>query len=120
MDEVSGLNRRRFPRFSVQHPVDGCTRVERLPFRGTLRDLSQEGCRLQLDGSLPPGTPIEVRCNIGGVGLRLHGETVWVDAPGGSVHGVSITGFASGADALFHRLYLDRLARQRSAPSEPD
>ncbi len=120
MDEASGLNRRRFPRFPVRHPVDGSTGVGRLPFRGMLRDLSQEGCRLELDGSLPPGTPIDVRCNINGLGLRLHGETAWVDAPGGLLHGVAITGFASAADALFHRLYLERLARARPASAEAD
>ncbi len=113
MDEGSSLQQRRFTRFPTQHPVQGTTGDLRLGFRGILWDLSQEGCRFQLDSLLPRGTPLEARCNISGLALRLRGEAVWGEATaGGFLHGVAITGFASEADAVFHRLYIDRLARE--------
>ncbi len=119
MGETSGLDHRRFPRFLTRHPVEATTRDRSLRLRGILCELSQEGCRLQLDGYIPPGTPIEVRCNISGLALRLRGETAWADTLGGLVHGVAITGFVSEADAVFHRLYVNRLARGMPAFPEP-
>jgi hypothetical protein len=121
MDKVSGLRQRRFPRFPTQHPVEGTTGDRRLGFRGILWDLSQEGCRFQLDSLLPRGTRLEARCNISGLALRLRGETVWGKATaGGFLHGVAIAGFASEADAVFHRLYIDRLAREVSVSPGTD
>jgi predicted ThiF/HesA family dinucleotide-utilizing enzyme len=61
---------------------------------------------------MPPGTQIEVLCDIIGLGLRLRGEVVWSEvAAGGVLHGVVVNGFASEQDALIHRLHVARLAR---------
>jgi hypothetical protein len=121
MDEGSSLRQRRFARFHTQHPVEGTTRDRCLSFRGSLWDLSQEGCRFQFDSLLPQGTALEARCNISGLALRLEEETVWGEAmAGGFLHGVAITGFTSEADAVFHRLYIDHLAREVLASRRTD
>lgn len=112
--DTSGLGSRRLPRYATRHPVEGASLDGRVQFRGTLRELSAEGCQLQLDWEVPPGTSIQARCDISGIALRFRGETVWAKATShGVFHGVQVTGFASEADALFHRLYVGRLARRR-------
>lgn len=89
-----------------------------MEIQGILRDLSAGGCALHADSRIPPGTLIEARCDIIGIGLRICGEVVWAEATaGGFLHGVVFTGFASEEDALFHRLYVERLARRGAAPS---
>ncbi len=118
MGEESGFRHRRFPRYLTRDPAEVTARERQLRLSGILCDLSQEGCRLQLDGYLPPRTSVEVRCTISGDALHFRGETVWVNALGGLLHGVSIHSFVSEADAALHRLYLDRLARKTS-PSSP-
>ncbi len=117
MGEESGFQHRRFPRYPTREPAEVTTRERQLQLTGFLCDLSQEGCRLQLDGYLPPRTPIEVRCTISGQALHFRGETVWVNALGGLLHGVSIRGFTSESDAVLHRMCLDRLAQRVSPPS---
>ncbi len=119
MHESSALQHRRYPRFVTRHPVQATTQDGRLTLPGLLCDLSQEGCGLRLDGRLGPGTPVEVRCDISGLSLCLRGEIVWADPPGGLHHGVAITGFASEADARFHRQYLERLESEASIPWQP-
>jgi len=109
--------RRRLPRYSTRHRVEGESLDPRIEFRGILCDLSAEGCELHVDTRIPPGTAIEARCDIRGLGLRIRGEVRWAEAAtGGTVHGVVLTGFASEEDALFHRQYVGRLGRQTSAP----
>jgi hypothetical protein len=93
--------------------VEGASLDGRLEAQGVLRDLSAGGCGLHLDRHIPPGTKIEVRCDISGLGLKIRGQVVWTEAAaGGVLHGVVLTGFASEEDALFHGLYLKRLAGQ--------
>lgn len=66
-----------------------------------------EGCQSNLDTRAPPGTAIEARCDISGVGLGIRGEVVWAESTaGGVLHGVAVTGHASPEDALFYRLYV--------------
>ena len=109
----TGLDRRREPRYPTRHRVEGTSQDGRLETRGILRDLSAGGCALHLDRHIPRGTKIEAVCDIGGLGLRLRGEVVWTEAAaGGVLHGVACTGGVSEADALFHDLYIKRLARQ--------
>ncbi len=116
MAESPVFELRRFPRFLLRHRVQVRTREGGLCLPGYLCDLSQEGCRLRLDGELAPGVPIEAHCDIRGQILDLRGETVWSEGPPGGVHGVAITGFASEVDAFFHRLYVKHLAWEKSAP----
>ena len=107
-----GPDRRREARYPTRHRVEGVSLDGRLETGGVLRDLSSGGCALHLDRHIPPGTQIEVLCDINGLGLRLRGEVVWSEAAaGGVLHGVVVTGFASEQDALIHRLYVARLAR---------
>ena len=118
-----GNERRRHPRYPIQQPVEGATQGALDVFWGVVRDISGEGCGLFLDTHVPPGTPVEVRCNINGIALRLRGQVVWSKpkAEGiseGALHGIHLTGFASEEDALFHRVYLARLSRRAaSSPS---
>jgi hypothetical protein len=59
---------------------------------------------------------IELMCDISGIGLRLRGKVVWAKQTGsGALQGVSLAEFPSEEDALFHRLYIGRLARQAQA-----
>lgn len=111
--ETSGPNRRRDPRFRTQHRVEG--EVPEGEIRGRLRDLSVGGCCLTLDRRIPLGTSIDIRCNISGIGLRIRGQVVWAEeTTTGVFHGVTLTGFDSDEDALFHRLYLQRLSRHQA------
>ena len=108
-----GTDRRRDLRYFARLRVEGVSPDGRLETRGILRDLSAGGCVLHLDRHIPRGTAIEVRCDISGIGLAIRGTVVWSEAAaGGVLHGVVVTGFASEADALFHRLYVERLARR--------
>jgi hypothetical protein len=60
---------------------------------------------------------IDARCDINGVGLRFRGKVVWAEQTGsGALQGVALADFPSEEDALFHRLYVGRLARRASAP----
>ena len=105
-------DRRRDPRYPARLRVEGVSPDGRLETRGILRNLSLGGCLLHLDRHIPPGTTIEVRCDISGIRLAICGTVVWSEAAaGGVLHGVVVTGFASEQDALFHRLYAGRLAR---------
>jgi len=105
----AGSERRRAPRYPVRYPLDGSSGDRRTGFRGTLCNLSAEGCGLHLDRPLPPGTSLEFRCDINGIGLGLSGQVVWSRAAlGGILHGVALTGHHSDQDALFHRLLLGR------------
>jgi hypothetical protein len=105
-------DRRRDPRYPARLRVEGASPDGRLETRGILRDLSAGGCLLHLDRHIPPGTAIKVRCDISGIRLAICGTVVWSEAAaGGVLHGVVVTGFASEQDALFHRLYVGRLAR---------
>ena len=114
MDDRPEPSRRGSPRYPTRYPVDGASLDPPAEFRGILCDLSVNGCQLHLDRRIPPGTAIEARCNIEGLGLRIRGEVVWGEAvTGGFLHGVVITGPASEEDALFHRLYIERRARRR-------
>jgi hypothetical protein len=89
--------------------VDG-----RLSLEGDLRDLSVGGCCLHLNRRIPLGAPVEIRCDISGIGVRIRGEVVWAEETAtGAFHGVALTGFESEEDALFHRLYVQRLARHQ-------
>ncbi|MBI4573178.1 MAG: PilZ domain-containing protein [candidate division NC10 bacterium] len=89
------------PRYSTRHRVEGVSLDPRIEFRGILCDLSAEGCGLHLDTRIPPGTAIEARCDIGGVGLRIRGEVRWAEAAtGGTFHGVVLTGFGGGDAGL--------------------
>jgi len=108
-----GPNRQREPRYPTRHRVEGASLDGRLETQGVLRDLSAGGCALHLDRHIPPGTKIEAVCDISGLGLKIRGEVVWAEAAAeGVLHGVVLTGFASEEDALFHGLYVKRLARQ--------
>ena len=118
MAERSGADRRRVRRYPTRHRVEGTALEGRVGFRGILSDLSVGGCRLHLDRGILPGAAIEALYDIAGLGLRFLGQMVWAEpGPGGVVHGVRFTGFGSEADALFHSLYVGRLARQ--APASP-
>ena len=113
--------RRGSPRFSTDHSIDGASlSQQQIDFRGTLCELSEAGCRLYLDTQVPPGSAIQARCDISGIGLQICGEIVWVKATtSGILHGVHVTGFASEEDAQFQRIYLRRLAgRLTSAPQQ--
>lgn len=112
MANLSGEDRRRLPRYPTRHWVEGESLDPPGSIRGILCDLSADGCRLRLDVSIPPSTTIETKSNISGIGLQLHGKVVWIDQTGqGVLHGIRLTGFGSEEDALFHRLYVRRLAR---------
>ena len=116
MTERSGPDRREVRRYPTRHRVEGTALGGRAGFRGILSDLSAGGCRLHLDTGILPGTEIEALCDIGGLGLRFLGQTVWAEpGPGGLLHGVRFTRFASEADAFFHSLYIGRLARRAAA-----
>jgi hypothetical protein len=116
MVSEAGVERRRSPRFSTDHAIEGASQDQQIGFRGTLCDLSAEGCRLRLDTHIPRGTPIQVRCDISGIGLQIYGEIVWAKpTTGGTLHGVLVTGFPSEEDAQFQRLYVRRLARRTPA-----
>jgi len=107
-----GPDRRREPRYPTRHRVEGESLDRRIGVRGILRDLSVGGCCLNLDRRIPLRTPIEIRCDISGLGLRIRGKVVWVEETGtGVFHGITLTGYVSEEDALFHRLYVGRLAR---------
>jgi hypothetical protein len=109
-----GTDRRRDLRYPTRLRIEGVSPDGRLETRGILRDLSAGGCALHLDRHIPPGTAIEVRFDISGIGLAILATVVWSEAAaGGVLHGVVVTAFASEADALFHQLYLGRLARRR-------
>lgn len=117
--ERSGQERRSVPRYPTRHRVEGVAVDPQIGFRGILCDLSAGGCNLHLDTRMPPGTVIEARCDISGIGLRIRGKVVWAEAAiGGVLHGVLLTGPTSEGDALFHRLYVSRLARQTLAAPE--
>jgi hypothetical protein len=106
-------DRRDTPRYPTQHPVAGESADRRIGVQGVLRDLSAGGCRLDLDTRIPPGTMVEARSNIHGIGLRIRGEVVWAqETPAGVLHGLTLAGYGSEEDALFHRLYVGRLARR--------
>ena len=106
-------DRRRLPRHLTRHQVEGASLDPPISFRGLLRDLSAAGCNLCLDARIPPGVMVEAVCNVSGLGLRLYGAVVWIEeTPAGILHGVGLTGFPSNEDALFHRLYVGRLARR--------
>jgi hypothetical protein len=95
--------------------VEGKALDRRLGVRGNLRDLSVGGCCLNLEQRLPPGTLIEIRCDINGIGLRIRGRVVWAEAmAAGAFHGIALTGYESEEDALFHRLYIERLGRRQA------
>ncbi len=112
--------RRQSSRYPTRHQVEGASLDRRISFRGILHNLSATGCGLHLDRPLPVDTSIEFRCNVNGIGLAVRGRTVWTAAAlGGILHGVLVTGYGSDQDALFHRLYLNHLAR-RSPASLPD
>lgn len=114
---AADMERRRSPRYPTQHPVEGSSRDRRIEFRGTLHSLSADGCGLHLDRPVPLGTPLELRCNISGIGLAVQGHPVWSRAAlGGIRHGVVLTGYASDQDHLFHRVYLGLLARRPPSP----
>ena len=114
----SDVERRQSPRYSIRHQVEGTSQDRRIGFRGILHNLSATGCGLHLDRPLPLGSSIEFRCNINGIGLAVRGSTVWATAAlGGILHGVAVTGYGSDQDALFHRLYLNHLARR--SPASP-
>jgi len=116
MADSSGPGRRRFPRYPTRHRVEGEALDGGAVFRGTLQDLSAAGCCLRLDRHLPLGTQIELRCDIGGLGLRISGRVVWAEETAAGVfHGIALAGPESEEDALFHRLYVERLGRKRNA-----
>jgi len=116
MMEQADPDRRRSLRYAIRHQVEGASQDRRIGFRGILHNLSASGCGLHLDRPLPLGTSIEFRCNINGIGLAVRGRTVWTAAAlGGILHGVVVSGYGSDQDALFHRLYLNHLARRSSA-----
>lgn len=78
--------------------------------RGILCDLSARGRGLHLDGDIPPGTIIEVRCDVSGIGLKLRGKVVWAKPVAvGVLHGVGFTDPVSEEDALFLPLYVARV-----------
>lgn len=118
MAKKSGPKRRQFARYSTRHRVEGESLDSGIAFQGTLQDFSVAGCCLHVDRPLPPGTRIELRCDISGLGLRIRGRVVWAEETAAGVsHGIALTGHESDQDALFHRLYLGRLARQaKGAP----
>jgi len=110
-------DRRRAPRYPTRHRVQGESLDGQFSIRGILDDLSAHGCALHLNTYVPPGTMIDARCDINGVGLRFRGKVVWAERTGsGALQGVALGDFPSEADALFHRLYVGRLARRASAP----
>ena len=113
---TSDPERRQSPRYPIRHQVEGASLDHRIRFRGILHNISATGCGLHLDRPLPLDTSIEFRCNINGIGLAVRGRTVWSTAAlGGILHGVIVIGYGSDQDALFHRLYLNHLARQLPA-----
>jgi hypothetical protein len=120
MTDPSNSNRRRSPRYIVRHQVEGTSRNSHTGFRGLVHNLSAEGCGLHLDRPLPLDVPLEFRCNINGIALAVRGKAVWARAAlGGILHGISLTGYASDQDALFHKVYLNHLA-QHSARAPAD
>ncbi len=120
MANPSGDDRRRLPRYPTRHWFEGESLNPPRSIRGILCDLSADGFRLHLDVTIPPSTPIETKCNISGIGLQLRGKVVWTDQTGqGILHGIMLTGFGSDEDALFHRLYIRRLARPTPIQSAP-
>jgi|GEM_PF-1105208 hypothetical protein len=113
MAKKSGPERRQFPRYPTRHRVEAEPLDGGIAFRGTLQDLSAAGCCLRLDRPVSLGTQIELRCDIGGLGLRIRGRVVWAEETAAGVfHGIALAGYESEEDALFHRLYLGRLAHQ--------
>ena len=113
MPRKSGPEWRQFPRYPTRHRVEGESLDSGIAFRGTLQDFSAAGCRLCLDRHLPLGARIELRSDISGLGLRLRGEVVWAEETAAGVfHGIALAGPESDEDALFHRLYVGRLARR--------
>ncbi len=111
--DQSDLDRRREARYRTRHWVDGESLDREIDIQGILHDLSVGGCCLNPDQPIPLRTPIEVRCDISGIGLRIRGEVVWAEETGtGVYHGIALTGYESEEDAPFHRLYIQRLARQ--------
>ena len=112
-----GLERRRHARFAALYPVEIRAEDETLE-HGELQDLSVSGCGVRLGRSLPPDLPVRLRCDIGGVGLRFHGRIAWSKpGPSAAVHGILIEGFTSDADAVFHQIFLLRLAESRTGLS---
>lgn len=119
-----GPDHRREARYPTRHRVEGEPLDGGVAFRGTLQDLSAAGCCLRLDGHVSLGTQIELRCDISGLGLRISGRVVWAEETAAGVfHGIALAGYESDEDALFHRLYVGRLARRQrrsaSAPKDP-
>jgi hypothetical protein len=116
---ASKADRRRWPRYPTRHRVQEESLDGQISVRGILDDLSASGCALRLNTFVPPGTMIEAQCDVSGIGLRVYGKVVWAEQTGtGVLQGVTFAEFASEEDALFHRLYVSRLARQASSPPE--
>jgi len=84
---LNPADRRRFPRFRVEpmytaiavRPIDS----ERFPWTGHAYDISQGGCRFELDVPIEPGTPVMMQIILptmhAGVGSDAH-KAVWVYA----------------------------------------
>ena len=116
----STTDRRRSPRYPIRLRVQEETLDGRISARGVLGDLSETGCALHLNSYIPPGTMIEAKYDVNGIALRVTGKVVWAEETGrGVFQGISFAEFASEEDALFHRLYIKRLARQAASPTQP-
>ena len=112
---TSKADRRRAPRYPTRHRVQGESLDGQISVRGILDDFSASGCALRLDAHIPPGTMIEAQCDVSGIGLRIRGKVVWAEQTAtGVLQGITFAEFASDEDALFHRLYVHRLARRAS------
>ena len=87
-------------------------------FEGHAYDVSHDGIRIELDASLPVGTPVEIEMHMPGMAaMRLIGEVARVfdeiDDPGPRRMGIHVTRGASAADMNRFERLLDQGALGR-------
>jgi hypothetical protein len=114
------LNRRNAERFklgtalvAVVVGAHGRTAETKGFFEGHAYDVSQDGIRIELDSTLPVGTPVEVEMHMPGMGaIRLIGEVARefdeIDDPGPRRMGIHVVRGATAADMTRFERLLDQ------------
>ena len=114
------LNRRNAERFklgtalvAVVVGAHGRTAETKGFFEGHAYDVSHDGIRIELDSTLPVGTPVEVEMHMPGMGaMRLIGEVARefdeIDDPGPRRMGIHVVRGATAADMTRFERLLDQ------------
>ena len=114
------LNRRNAERFklgtalvAVVVGAHGRTAETKGFFEGHAYDVSHDGIRIELDSTLPVGTPVEVEMHMPGMGaIRLIGEVARefdeIDDPGPRRMGIHVVRGATAADMTRFERLLDQ------------